>query len=187
VPFPIRIGDSAFNLKFDSVVRAVRDRLRRYDSAEACGKWNATLYEDFRSDTRFIYTLDEIFSDVVGRYTNGDCIVSDGLAFETVKIILGRAIDLCVRLDFLDGPHGYGMAPAKFSVANDNTRDNCIVATLCCGLREPDGDFWYPKGSRNHNVVMPDDYGWAYTYTRTYGPPTISCWIERRTQERGEQ
>lgn len=161
--------------------------MRRYDSAGACGKWNETLIEDLRSDTDFIRTVDELFSEVVGQCTNGECVTSDGLSLETVKIVLGTTIDLCFRLDFLDAPHGYGMAPAKFSVANDATRHNCILATLCCGLHEPDGNFWYPKTRRIPNFVMPDDYDWAYSHTRTYGPPTITSWIGRRTRKRGEQ
>lgn len=130
--------------------------MRRYDSAGACGKWNLTLIEDLRSDTDFIRTVDELFSEVVGQYTSGECVTSDGLSLENVKIVLGTTIDLCFRLDFLDTPHGYGMAPARFSVTTAATRHNCTLATLCCGLHEPDGNFWYPKTRRIPNVVMPD-------------------------------
>ena len=160
--------------------------MRRYDSAGACGKWNVTLIDDFRSDSDFLRTIDELFSEVVGQYTNGECITSDGLTLETVKFVLGTAIDLCFRLHFLDAPHGYGMAPAKFSVAADTTRDDCMLAKLYCGLRDPDGEFWYPSTKRLPTVALPDDYDWAYSQTRTYGPRTISSWIDRRTQKRGE-
>ncbi|TWT93036.1 hypothetical protein [Neorhodopirellula pilleata] len=101
-------------------------------------------------------------------------------------IDLDTSLDLYFRLYFLDAPNGYGIAPAKFSVASDTTRNNCTLATLCCGLREPDGNFWYPTTRRVPNVVMPDDYEWAYSHTRVYGPPTISSWIGRRTRKRGE-
>ncbi|WP_145073541.1 hypothetical protein [Aureliella helgolandensis] len=160
--------------------------MRRYDSASACGKWNTTLIDDFRSDSDFIRAADELFSDVVSRHTNGECITSDGLLLETANIVLGGSIDLCFRLDFLDAPDGCGMAPAKFSVATDTTRDDCMLATLCCGLREPDGNFWYPSTRRMPSVTMPDDYDWAYSHTRVYGLPTISSWIDRRTPKRGE-
>ena len=122
----------------------------------------------------------------VGQHTNGECITSDGLSLETVKIVLGTAIDLYFRLHFLDAPHGYGMAPAKFSVAADTTRDDCMLAKLYCGLRDLDGEFWYPSTKRRPIVAMPDDYDWACSQTRTYGQPTISSWLDRGTQKRGE-
>jgi hypothetical protein len=180
------IGGIAFNIKFDFVFRSITDRLRRYHSADACGKCTATLFDDFRSDSDFLRTLDELFSEVVGQYTNGECITSDGLSLEHVEIFLGTAINLSFQLHFLDAPHGYGMAPAKFSVATDTTRDDCMHAKLYCGLRDPDGEFWYPSTKRLQTVAMSDDYNWAYSQTRTYGPPTISSWIDRRILERGD-
>ncbi len=184
---PVQIGDSAFNLRFDSVFRSVKDRLRRYDSAGACGQWNAALIEDFRSDSGFVRSADELFREVVSRHTNGECSVSDGLSLETTMIDLGTSIELYFRLHFLDAPNGCGMAPAKFSVATDATHYDRMLATLRCGLREPEGDFWYPDSGRFGNVVMPEDYEWAYTHTRTYGLPTISSWTGRRTRKRGKQ
>ncbi|MCA9192989.1 MAG: hypothetical protein KDB03_14535 [Planctomycetales bacterium] len=176
-----------FNLKFDFVFRSVNDRLRHYDSASACGQRYAILIEDFRSDSKFIRTVDELFREVVAQYTSGECIVSDGVSLETVVIDLGTSLDLYFRLYFLDAPNGYGIAPAKFSVASDTTRENCMLATLCCGMREPDGNFWYPTTRRMPNVVMPDDNDWAYSHTFVYGPPTISSWIGRQTRKRGEE
>ncbi len=184
---PSEIGDSAFNLKFDFIFRSANDRLRHYDSARACGQWNATLIEDFRSDSEFIHTADELFGEVVDQHTNGGCIASDGLSLEAVMIDLGTSLDLYFRLHFLDAPNGYGIAPARFSVATDTTRVDCTLAALCCGLREPDGDFWYPTTTRMPNVVMPKDYDWACRHTRVYGPLTISSWIDRQRRKRGEQ
>ena len=182
---PTEIGDPAFNLKFDLIFRSVSTRLRHYDSEVACGEWNGTLIEDFRSDFKFIRTADELFGEAVGQHKNGECIASDRLSLETVKIDFGATIDLYFRLHFLDAPNGYGISPGKFSVAVDTTRDDCSLATLSCGLCGPDGDFWYPSSKRMSNVVMPDNYDWAYSHTRTYGPPTISSWIDRRTRNAG--
>ncbi len=159
----------------------------RYDTDEACGKWNEILAEDFRKDTDFIRAGDDLFTAVVRRHTNGDCITSDGLHLETANIQLGHFLNLHFRLDFLDGPDGYRMAPGRFSVATDTTRDDCRLATICCGLREPDGAFWYHSDTRITNASLPDDYAWAVAHTRVYGPPTIASWIARRSDKRGEQ
>ena len=158
--------------------------MRRYDAAGNCGKWNARVVEDFRSDLEFIRKADELYANVVSQQTNGETVTSDGLALETVTIDFATSIDLHFRLSFLDGPNGYGMAPARLSVA---TRDHCTRGTLCCGLSGRDGNFWYPTTKRISNVVMPDDYDWAYSRTRVIGPQTISSWIDRRTQNPGEQ
>ena len=158
--------------------------MSHYASEAACGKWNGTLIEDFRSDFKFIRTADDLFGEVVEQQTNGACTASDGLSLETVMIDFGAAIDLYFRLHFLDAPNGYGIAPAKFSVAIDTNRDDSSLATLSCGLREPDGNFWYPSSKRATNAVMPDNYNWAYSHTRTYGPSTLSSWIDRRNRKR---
>ena len=184
---PTKIGETTFILKFDSIFRSANDRLRYCDSVAACGQWNATLIDDFRCDSEFIRTADELFDEVVGQNTNGECITSDGLSLETARIDLGNSIELYFRLHYLEAPNGYGIAPAKFSVATDTTRHDCSIGTLCCGLREPDGNFWYPPTSQMPNVVIPDDYDWAYSQTRVYGEPTISSWIDRRHRKREEQ
>ncbi|TWU51545.1 hypothetical protein [Rubripirellula reticaptiva] len=165
----------------------MNDRLRHYDSASACGQWNATLIEDFRFDSKFIRTVDELFGEVVAQHTNGECIASDGLSLETVVIDLGTSLDLYFWLHFLDAPSGYGIAPAKISISSDPTRADGSLAAVCCGLREPEGNFWYPTTKRTPRVVMPNDYDWAYSHVRAYGPPTISSWIDRRDRKRGEQ
>lgn len=175
-----------FNTKFDALYRTVDDRLRRYDSTDACGAWNATLIEDFRCDTDLITNAHELFSQIVAQHTQGKCVASDGLDLETAMIDLGKSIVICFRLHFLDAPNGYGIAPAKFSVIADITGNNCKTAILCCGLREPDGDFWYPSTRRIPNVVLPNDYVWAYFQSREYGPPTIASWIDRRSRKGGE-
>jgi hypothetical protein len=161
--------------------------LRRFASVGACGNWNATLIKDLRSDSEFIEVADELFCEVVNQHTNGECITSDGLSLVTAKIDLGKSIELYFRLNFLDAPNGYGIAPAKFSISIDTNRGDSMLATLCCGLRDPDGDFWYPITIQMPNVVMPDKYGWAYSHTRFYGPPTIASWIARRDRRCGEQ
>jgi hypothetical protein len=173
-----QVGVFTFNIKFDFVFRSIADRMRRYDSVDACGKCNVILFNDFRSDSDFLRSVDELFSEVVHQFTNGECITSDGLSLETVNIVLGTTIDLRFLLHFLDSPHGYGMAPAKFSVAADTNRHDCMLAKLYCGLREPDGEFWYRSTKRRPTVAMPDDYDWAYSQTRNYGPQTISSWID---------
>ena len=165
----------------------MNDRLRRYDSAGACGKWNATLIEDFRSDREFIRTVDELFGRVVAEYTHSECITSDGLSLETGFIDLGLSLDLYFCLHFLDAPNGHGIAPAKYSVAVDTTHKNHLIATLCCGLREPDGDFWYPTTSAKYSVVMPEGYAWAFTRRRIYGPPNFSSWMKQLEKNGGEQ
>lgn len=179
---PTESGAPTFNLEFDFIFRSARDRLHQYDSTSACGQWNATLIEDFRSAPEFMGTAEQLFGKVVNQRTNGECVASDGLSLDAVTIDLGNLIDLYFRLYFLDTPNGYGEAPAKLSVATDPKRSDCMLATLCCGLSEPDGDFWYPSTKRRSSVVLPDDYAWAYRNTRLYGPPTISSWMERRSQ-----
>ena len=164
----------------------MNDRLRRYDSVGACGQGNATLIDDFRSDSEFVRTVDELFRRVVAQHTHSEFITSDGLSLEAVSIDLGLSLDLYFRLHFLDAPNGYGIAPAKYSVASDTTGDDSMLAELCCGLCESEGQFWYPTTKRMPNVVMPADYDWSYRTTRVYGPPKIASWIDRRDRKRGE-
>ena len=180
------LGDPAFNLRFDFVFRSMNDRLHRFDTADACGRWNSILIEDFRSDTRFVHIADELFSDAVAEYSNGECVTSDGLAIESVTIDFGRSMKLHFRLQFLDAPNGCWDAPAQFSLAPDPNRVDNKCATLSCGLHESDGNFWHPRKRRMSSVVLPDDYDWAYRRTRIYCPPTISAWIQMR-RSGGEQ
>lgn len=177
-------GDRVFNRRFNFLFRSTNDRLRRFDSTDACGRWNATLVDDFRSDSEFIRTADELFFDVTNQVTPGERIASDGLLLESVVIDIGNSIDLFFRLNFLIAPNGNGVAPAKFSFAADTAHDGCRVATLACGLREPDGRFWFPRSTRALNIVLPDDYAWAYSRTRAYDPPTIASWTDRQNQRR---
>jgi hypothetical protein len=165
---------------------AIAVRLRRYDCADACGKWNSILFDDFRSDLEFIRKAEELFAKIVAQLTEGKCVASDGLTLQSVTIDFGISIALHFLLIFLDAPNGYGMAPAKLSVVTDSARGDRTRGTLCCGLSGRDGNFWYPTARRILNSVMPDRYDWAYSYTRVVGPPTISSWIDRRTQKRGE-
>jgi hypothetical protein len=160
--------------------------LLRFDTSTACGRWNSSLIEDFRSDLRFVGSADDLFSEAVAEYSNGECVASDGSSIETVMIDIGVSLAICFRLNFLDAPNGCWDAPARFIVAKDQTQSGFARATLSCGLREPGADFWYPKNKRKASVVLPDDYQWAYHRTHFYGPPTISSWIQRRSGERGE-
>lgn len=173
-------------MKFDIIFRAVYDRLLYFDTSDACGQSNATLIDDFRSDLKFIRAADDLFCEAVARHTGGECIASDGLSLETVMTLIGTSMSPCFRLNFLDSPFGYGQAPARFLVAIDPADRDRKLATICCGLRQPDGDFWYPSTKRVGNVVMPDDYEWAYSQTRCYGQPTVSSWLARRPRNRGE-
>lgn len=172
-----------FNPKFDFVCRAANDRLRRFATADACGPWNSELIDDLRSDTKFMHTADALFREIVALHSNAECDTSDGFSLETVAIDLGASIKIHFRLHSLDAPDGYGTAPAQIFVATDPTRNDCARVTLSCGLREPDGDFWYPANKRIHSVVLPDDYDWAYGRSRIYGPPTISSWMETQNRK----
>ena len=183
---PNQNGDPTFNLKFDFIYRSTIDRLLRFDTTAACGQWNSHLIEDFRTDLRFVSTANDLFSEVVAEHSNGKCIASDGSLLETVIIDLGVSISLCFRLSFLDAPNGCRDAPARFFVAKDLIQNGYSRATLSCGLSGPETDFWYPGNGRMTSVLLPDDYHWAYHRTRIYGPPTISSWIQRRANERGE-
>ena len=184
--FPDRTGDSTFNPKFDFVFRSVVDRLRHFDSLDECGQWNSTLVEDFRSDTEFIRAVDELFRDAVGKHTNGACITSDGISLESVLIDFGTSLDLYFRLHFLDTPNGYGIAPARCSVEYDTTREDWMLAEICCGLCESEGQFWYPTTKRMPSVVMPGDYNWACRKSRVYGPTRIASWVYRQDRKLGE-
>ncbi len=181
-----QVGDLAFNTKFDTLSRGVSDRLRRYGSAIACGRWNATLIEDFRSDADFIRNANELFAYVVTQHTHGRCITPDGLAVENAIINLGESIVVYFRLHFLDAPNGYGIAPAKFSVRTVVAPDNITAATLCCGLSPPDGDFWYPPTNRVPSAILPNDYAWAFSLAREYGSTKIASWIDRQTRRGSE-
>ncbi len=68
-------------------------------------------------------------------------------------INLGTSINLHFRLNFLEGPNGYGIAPGMLSVASDAKCDDCTLATLCGGLREPDRNFWYPNRPKNMGLA----------------------------------
>ncbi|MCC9644329.1 hypothetical protein LOC71_18785, partial [Rhodopirellula sp. JC740] len=184
--FPGRYGDLNFNIKLDYVFRAVNDRLSRYDTAEACGKWNEELANDFRRDSDFIQAADDLFTAIVRRHTHGDSITSDGLYLNAVDIQLGVSLILQFRLNFLDASKGYSVAPARFSVAANTSREE-YRATICCGLREPVGNFWYSPDNRITNASVADDHDWAVSQTRIYGPPTIASWIDRRCVKGGEQ
>ena len=162
------------------------DRLLRFDTDDACGQWNSTLMEDFRSDSEFIRAADELFRIAVAEHTRRECITSDGLSLEAATIELGTSISLHFRLQFLDAPDGCWDAPAQFSVASGLDSSGVVNATLSCGLCEPDGDFWYPRNRRMTSVILGDDYNWAFRRTRSYGPPTISSWMQRRYRSCGE-
>ena len=174
----------AFNLKFDIVFRSVSDRLSRFDSESECGPWNSRLIDDFRSDSQFMNTVSELLRAVVGQHTKGLSIASDGLTLDSVMIHIGKSLELNFQMHFLDAPNGYSVAPARFSVTSHPSCPEDWLATLCCGLCEPDGDFWYPSAKQVSAIGIPDDYQWSYRLTRIYGPPTISAWLDRRRRER---
>ena len=134
-----------------------------------------------------IRTADDLFCEAVAQHTNRACVSSAPLSLETVTIDHGTSINLFFRLNFFDATLGYGGAPTGFFVVNDPAHGDSKLGTLCCGLRQPDGNFWYPATKRMRNVVVRDDYDWAFSQTRVYGRPTISPWIERRPRKRREQ
>lgn len=154
---PTEDGGPTFNLDFDFIFRSVADRSRRYDCADACVKWNSTLVDDFRSDSEFIRKTDKLFTTIVAQQTDNECTTSDGLTLQAVTIDFGTSIALHFLLNFLDGPNGYGMAPARLSLVNESARGDRTRRTLCCGLSGRDGNFWYPNARRIPNVVMPND------------------------------
>ncbi|WP_197172155.1 hypothetical protein [Novipirellula aureliae] len=138
------------------------------------------MIDDFQADDSFVRTTDDLFADAVAQQTNGECVTSDGIGIESVTIDFCRSIKLHFRLLFLDAPDGFWEAPGQFSVVPDPTNTDLQLATLSCGVREPDGDFWYPSSNRRRSVVLPDDYDWAYSRTRVYGSQTISAWMKTR-------
>lgn len=138
------------------------------------------MIDDFRSDQKFVRTTDDLFAQAVAQHTDGECVTSDGIGIESVTVDFGQSMKLHFRLPFLDAPDGCWDTAGQFSVAPDSTNIDLQLATLSCGVREPDGDFWYPSSNRRRSVVLPDDYDWAYTKTRVYGSQTISTWMETR-------
>jgi len=163
----------------------VLDRLRRFTTADSCGQWNATLSDDFRSDTEFLRNSDELFREVVSQYTGGKCVASDGVSLETVRIQVCNEIHLYFHLYFLDAPEGFDTAPAKFSVFSKEVGEEFTLATISCGLREPYGRFWHPPSKGRPSILWPDANAWALTLNRTYGPPTIASWMARRRRRPG--
>ncbi len=116
---------------------------------------NAKLIDDLKSDAGFLHTANQLITEVVAQQTNRRCIASDGLVLVAAMIDIGKSISIHFRLHFLDTPSGYGMAPAKLAVAVDPTRDRYLISTLSCGLRQPEGDFWYPVSKRTPVGILP--------------------------------
>lgn len=174
-----KYGASTFNQNFDIVFRSVIDRLRRFDTETACGKWNTALSDDLRADGNFVSAAEQLFREAVQRHTDGVCIASDGFTIENVTVEFGIAMHIRFRLHFLDSPNGYGEAPARFSVLQTQGPNGTATATMNCGLREPEGNFWYPTNKRI-TASLPKDYRWAYHRTCTYARNALTSWIKTR-------
>lgn len=176
-------GAPAFNIEFDFVCRSLVKRLRRYTTQEACGCWNRDLLDDFRVDSRFITSAEQV--NVAAPRRCDQNVVSDGLSIVNAEIEFAVPLSVDFRFQSLDGPRGYSSAPSRFSIhVIDSERSD--VASFRCGLREPAGAFWYPHPSDQFPLVFAKNRtGWAFFNAKKYGGVSLAEWIANRASGRG--
>ena len=181
--FPVH-GVPAFNSEFDFVCRSIMERLRRYTTQEACGRWNADLLDDFRADSEFMAAAEQIHVAAAQRCEQS--VAPDGLSIVGAQFELAVSLSVDFRFHSLDGPCGHASAPSRLSVNVIKDSDRSFVASFGCGLREPAGAFWYPNPSEQFPLHVPEDpAGWAFFHRKKYGVVSLTDWIEDRTNGRG--
>lgn len=182
---PASKGGSTVKLNLDLLARSGIDRLRRFDSLDACGRWNMVLTDDVRADPELARSVEDVLRSIVYNHSKGRSVASDGLSIENVSIELHKMFRVRFRMHYLDSPSGYGEVPAELIVARSLDVPTQINTTMNCGLREPEGKFWYPANSRIA-INIPDNYRWAYCQTSKYGRETLATWSKKLYRDGGE-
>ena len=183
-------GSFDFNIEFESICRSLRQRLQHFTSEHACGRWNAALIEDLSSDDGFMATVEKLHIEAA-QQCGQSSIVSDGVSIVSVCIEFGVSLIVDFRLDSLGGRQGacdggptgrYASAPSRFSVVLAADRNDSAEASFGLGLREPDGDFWYPADDRRTVQAMSPDFDrWAFVCSRSVGRATLASRIRTRS------
>ena len=180
MPYLARLDFSSY---FDTTFRILQRRFLAVQSEEQCGKWNSSLVDDLNSDLLFIRNAEALHGFAVRDSIAGRLPTSDGLAVLHVDVDIRKSISVDFQLWFFvekRGQLGHSASPSRFSI--QATTDNEFTATFGCGLRDPNGKFWYPRTNKHYGRydVPPDSKdGWAFWREKQYGKSTLSNWMNR--------
>ncbi|WP_164102520.1 hypothetical protein [Candidatus Laterigemmans baculatus] len=179
-----------FNPEFDTVFRALSERLHRFTSSDQCGRWNSAVVDDLVRDSTFLRAAEQIHEVAIRTCFPRIPPVTDGVGVLGVGIKLGESIWVDCQLWLLAGEagrHSHSASPSRFTVSRTSGNRDDYNASFGCGLREVNGQFLYPQTDNNNGRLdrppkTPE--GWAFWYTRTYGDSSLSDWLMSRRRQR---
>lgn len=145
----------------------VRDRLDRYASETAAGRWNETIFDDFRSDHAFSDDARSLNEYALTQLPQFVC--PDGSSIFRIDIEFHRTIHIAFEISVLTG--GYRAIPATYTLTRNN--DDTYTAEYACGLKNQTG------GLRLCSVPLSTDLDPF--------PKDPKAWIIRRHKTYGEQ
>ena len=178
--------DLDFNQQFDFLYRALRQRLTVFTSIERCGHWNTLLLDDLRSDLDFNRNAAELNESIVDQTFAENRPTTDGLGILNVTIDFKRSICVDFQLWFFverSRQLGHSASPSRFSIKRTVEDENVFQASIGCGLRDNNGQFWYPRNDPDYGRFdsAPDqNEGWGYFFAKTFGDGTSSNWLKTR-------
>ena len=175
-----------FNQQFDFLYRSLRQRLTTFTAIESCGHWNSLVLDDLRCDVDFNRNAAELHESIVGQTFAENRPTTDGLGIRNVTIDFKRSICVDFQLWFFveRGRYlGHSASPSRFSIKRSIEDENVFHASVGCGLRDSNVQFWYPRNDHDYGRFdsAPDqNEGWGYFFAKTFGDGTLSNWLKSR-------
>ena len=174
-----------FNREFNFVCRSMLQRLERFDTEDACGRWNSLLQSSVTSDAKLFLAMD-ILNEHAAKQC-GQFLVPDGLLVMAIRIALCESLTIDFLINSLSGPNGFSNAPARFEVTVARDAGHIATARFRCGVGDSEGAFWYANTMKRSVMWVSDDYdAWAFERTKHFTKPTIAAWLQGPRDHRSQ-
>jgi hypothetical protein len=158
-----------------------------------CGKWNTALLTDIQHDCSLQDAVSRLHHAALLSHFGAGGPVLDAFSTYRVTIDYGNKICIFFQLYFFTPSLGHSVSPAMYSLARGNETDDLFiakdlfVAAYGCGVRDIDGQFWYPRHDKDYGRcdAPPDkESDWAIFATRRYGTRSLEHFMKHRRKSK---